>query len=158
MLLPRGVTGFNVPRKHAGTDIDDFRADCLAVAASVGGHAEARQQVLDVRSTSFVTQVILLPDESFTALLNKYFPLLGFCEVMTPGDCSLRFIDPGRAADRFARTGRYRVLNREELVQPVTDDMCEKLGRGEMLNLKYWRSLAGTGPIRLGDVVFNFWD
>jgi hypothetical protein len=114
--------------------------------------------VLDGTSTSFITEVLVLPSGSVTALLNKFHPFLGFCEVLEPGDCWLRFTDPGSVSGLFAGLGRYRILTQAELDQPVTEALCAALGRSERLNLKYWRKLAGPGRMRLGDVVFNFWD
>ena len=64
----------------------------------------------------------------------------------------------GRIGTAFAELGRYRVLSQAELEQPVHATMCAELGRGELAQLKYWAKVAGHGKLRVGDVVFNFWD
>ncbi|MDY3554006.1 hypothetical protein R5W24_003122 [Gemmata sp. JC717] len=158
MILPRRITGFNVPKGHAEGDPRSFRADCWRVVAPLHGRVEDRPQVLDVRFTSFMTQVLVLPDREVTALLNKVHAWLGFCRPLVPGGCLLKFVDLDPVGSSFAALGRYRVLSRGELERPVTESMCAELGRGELHQLKYWRKLAERGMIRVGDVVFNFWD
>jgi hypothetical protein len=157
MLFARGITGFNVPREAAQADPESFRADCHEVARILQGRVENRPQVLEGSVTSFLTQVLLLPAGPVTALLNKFHPLLAFCEPLEPGDCWLRFVDCA-AAESFATLGRFSVLAAEELNQPVVESMCGELGRAEREQLKYWSKLAGRGKLRVGEVIFNFWD
>lgn len=158
MILPRGITGFDVPKGHAEADLRGFRADCWAVVTPRHGRVEDRQQVLDARSTSFLTQVLVLPRGEVTALLNKVHPWVGFCRPLTPGECRPEFVDAGRVGASFAALRRYRVLSRAELDRPVGAAMFAELGRGEVRALRYWSELAGPGKLRVGDVVFNFWD
>jgi hypothetical protein len=158
VILPRGITGFNVPKGQAGSDPRGLRADCWQVVGPLQGRVVDRQQVLDARFTSFLTQVLALPDGEVTALLNKVHPWLGFCRPLEPGDCALVFVDPGPAAVAFAALGRYQVLTPAELERPVGEAMCVELGRAEREQLKYWSKLAGRSGLRVGDVVFNFWD
>jgi hypothetical protein len=158
LILPRGITGFNVPKGHAEADRESFRAACWEVVAPRHGRAEDRLQVLDSRFTSFITQVLMLPGGEITALLNNVHPWLGFCRPLEPGDCWLEFVDPGRVGASFAALGQYRVLSRAELDQPVRESMCVELGHAELHQLKYWSEVAGRGRLRVGEVVFNFWD
>jgi hypothetical protein len=158
VILPGGITGFNVPKGHVEADPRSFRADCWRVVTPLQGRAEDRPQVLNARFTNFVTQVLVLPEVEATALLNKVHPWVGFCRPLEPGDCWLEFLDPGPVAAAFAALGRYRVLSRAELDQPVSASMCAELGHAEMHQLKYWGKLAGRGSLRVGEVVFNFWD
>jgi hypothetical protein len=160
LMLPRGITGFNVPDGHPRADPKDFRADCLRVVAPLSGRVEDRPQVLAPHLVNFLTQVLVLPGAEVTALLNRHYSWLGFCRPLEPGDCRLAFVDPRprRVADSFAALGRYRVLSSEELDQPVTEAMCMGLGRAEMDQLRYWSKLSEPDPIRVGTVVFNFWD
>jgi hypothetical protein len=113
---------------------------------------------LDPRFTSFITQVLVLPDGEVTALLNKIHAWIGFCRPLEPGDCWLEFVDPDSVGSAFAALDRYRVLSRAELEQPVNESMCAELGHAELHQLKYWSKLAGRGKLRVGEVVFNFWD
>jgi hypothetical protein len=158
MILPRGITGFGVPNGHAYADPQIFRADCWEVVAPMGGRAEDRKQVLDVRSTSFLTQVLVFPGSEVTALLNKIHPWVGFCIPLVPGDCRQEFIDARAVAARFEALGRYRVLSGTELDQPVDEAMCAALRGVELHQLKYWGKLLGRGQLRVGDMVFNVWD
>jgi hypothetical protein len=114
--------------------------------------------VPDARFTSFLTQVLVLPGGEVTALLNKVHPWLGFCRPLEPGDCWLEFVDPGRVGELFAALGRYRVLAGTDLDQPVSETICAELGPAELHQLKYWSKSAGRGTLRVGGVVFNFWD
>jgi hypothetical protein len=118
MILPRGITGFNVPKGHAEVDPRSFGADCWHVVAPLKGRVEDRPQVLDGSITNFITQVLVLPDVEVTALLNTVHPWLGFCQPLMPGDCGLEFVDAASVADSFAALGRYRVLSATELNEP----------------------------------------
>lgn len=159
-ILPRGITGFNVPDGHALADPRQFLADCWEVVAPRAGRVEDRPQVLAPRLVSFLTRVLVLPAgfAPVTVLLNRYHPWLGFCRPLVPGECPLEFVDPGPVATAFAALGRYRVLSRPELERPVTEATCGQLGPAELRQLAYWSHLAGRGRLRVGDVVFNFWD
>src|SRR5262249_34238983 len=153
-----GITGFNVPKGQVEADPRRFRADCWAVVAPLKGRVEEGQPGPEAQFlTNFITQVLSLPGGPVMALLNKVHPILGFCAVPEPGDCRFRLVDPGGAADRFAELGRYRVLSRAELDQPVTADLCAELGPAERIQLKYWSGLARPEKLRVGEVVFNFW-
>jgi len=77
--------------------------------------------------------------------------------VGVPGDGNSQ-VFVGYGGGVFAALGRYRVLSRDELEQPVTEAMCAELGRAELHQLKYWRKLTGQAKLRVGEVVFNFWD
>jgi hypothetical protein len=158
LILPRGITGFNTPKDRPEADPRSFRADCWQVVAPLSGRAEDRQQVLAPRHVNFLTQVLVLPGGEVTALLNRHYPWLGFCRPLEPGNGSLEFVHPGRAGASFGALGRYFVLSRAQLDQPVTEAMCAELGPAERQQLKYWSALAGRGNIRVGQVVFNFWD
>lgn len=158
LILPRGITGFNVPKDCPQADPKQFRADCQQVVATRSGRVEDRQQVLAPRLVNFLTQVLVLPKGDVTVLLNRYHPWLGFCRPLNPGNCTLEFIDPGRVADAFAALGRYRILSSAELDQLVNDAICEELGPAEVHQLKHWSKLEASGNLRVGQVVFNFWD
>jgi hypothetical protein len=160
LILPRGITGFNVRRGQPQADPSRFCADCQYVVTSLAGRSEDRKQVLAPRLVNFITQILVFPDAEVTALLNRHYPCLGFCRPLEPGNCTLEFVDPRprRVATLFESLGRYRLLNRAELNQPVTAAMCVELGRGERDQLKYWSKLAPERNLRVGDVVFNFWD
>ena len=159
-MLPRGITGFNVPKGHPRADPKGFLEDCQRVVAPFSGCVEDRPQVLAPDLVNFLTQVLVFPGAEVTALLNRHYSWLGFCRPLVPGDSQLEFVDPRprRLADSFAALGRYRVLSREELDQPVTEAMCMALGRDEVYQLGYWSKLSRPDTIRVGAVVFNFWD
>ncbi len=158
MILPRGITGFGVSKGHRYADSLSFQADCRQVVAQRNGRAEDRKQALDIRFTSFLTQVLVLPGMAVTALLNRVHPWIGFCRPLEPGHCPLEFVDPRAVAASFAALGRYRVLSRAELNRPLDEGMCVELRGVEKQQIKYWSKLVGQEPLRVGEVVFNFWD
>jgi hypothetical protein len=158
VVLPRGIIGFNIPPGHAETDPRNFRTDCWQVVALLEGRVVDRQQVLDLRFTSFIMEVLVLPEGEVTALLNKVHPWVGFCRPLTPGDCCLEFVDPCPVAASFVALGRYQVLSRAELDEPIREAMCVELGRAELSQVKYWSKQHGRHKLRVGEVVFNFWD
>jgi hypothetical protein len=119
---------------------------------------EDRAQTLPGAPISFITRLLIVPGVEIAALLNSVHPWLGFCRPLTPGELSLDFVDHPSFAAALAATGRYRVLTSQELEHPITEDMCSELRQGELIQLKYWSRLAGRGKLRVGDVVFNFWD
>jgi len=156
VILPRGITGFNIPKGHAAPDPSRFRADCWQVVAPFGGRVDDRPQVLNPRFTNFITQVLVMPDGEVTALLNNVHAWVGFCHPLEPGNCRMDFVDPGRVGNALAALDRYRVLARAELEQTVSESLCAELGHAELHQLKYWSKLGGKP--RVGEVVFNFWD
>ena len=156
MVFPHGITGFNVPKGHPPVDPVRFQRDCRQIVRPLAGQVQERPQVPAAEHVNFLTLVLVTPYVEVTALLNRHYPWLGFCRPLEPGTCSLDFVDPGRLADSFAALGRYRILAQAELDQPVTDAICAELGRGELQQLKYWSK--GRGRLRVGEIVFNFWD
>jgi hypothetical protein len=157
VILPRGITGFNVPKGHAEADPRRFRADSWQVVAPLRGRVEDRPQVLDPRFTNFIAQVLVLSDGEVTALLNKIHAWVGFCRPLEPGNCWMEFVEPDSVGNALAALDRYRVLARAELEQAVSESMCAELDRAELHQLKYWSKLVGR-KLRVGEVVFNWWD
>ncbi len=138
MILPRGITGFNVPRGLTPPDVGAWVADCWAAVGPVRGRVEDRTQVLDGSPTTFGTRVLVLPRGEVTVLLHNVYPWVGFCRPLTPGLCRMEFLDAGRVAKALSDIGRYCVLEARELEQPLTDEMCVELGRGSSIS-------SGTG-------------
>lgn len=158
MILPKGITGFDVPKTATTVDSKTLVDDCWSAVARQGGRVENRQQTLPGAITSFISRVLILQRGEVAVLLNSVYPWVGFCRPFTPGDCSLDFVDHRSISPLLAAIGRYRVLTAEELQLPITNEMCVELGRGELEQLKYWSSFTGRGRLRVGDAVFNFWD
>jgi len=160
LILPRGITGFSVPKGSPQADPARFGEDCLHVVTRLSGRCEERQQVMAPRLVNFVAQYLAFPGSEVTALLNRHQPWLGFCRPFKPGNCWLEFVDPRprRVVALFESLGRYRILSQAELIQPVTAAMCAEFRRAERDQLKYWSKLAPERRLRVGDVVFNFWD
>lgn len=158
MILPRGITGFGVPKGHSYAAPRSFHADCRQAVAPLNGRVEDRKQVFDVGSASFLARVLVMPGEEVAALLNKVHPWVGFCRPLEPGRWPPpEFVDPRRVDASFVALDRYRVLSCQELDRPVDEAMCAELRRVELDQLKYWSKLAGR-RLRVGEVVFNIWD
>ena len=157
-ILPRGITGFNVPKGHPGSDRRAFLADCWQAAVCRRGRVEDRRQVKESVSANFDAWRIVLPDGEVTALVNHVHPWVGFCGPLGTRSFQPEFVEPGRFGAALADTGRYRVLSQAELEQPVSVLACSESRKGELAQLKYWDKVAGRGRLRVGDVVFNFWD
>jgi hypothetical protein len=79
LILPRGLTGFDVPNSHAQSDPRRFRADCWGIVAPRHRRVEDRPQALDARLTSFIAEVLALSEGEVATLLNKLHPSVGFC-------------------------------------------------------------------------------
>ena len=157
LILPRGITGFSVPRGRPQADPSHFCADCQQVVALLSGRREDLQQVMAPHLVNFITQLLVFPGAEVTALLNRHYPWLGFCRVLKPGNCWREFVDPSprQVIASFESLGRYRLLSWAELNQPVTEAMCVELGRAERGQLKYWSKLAGEGNLRLATQVYS---
>ena len=158
MILPRGITRFNVPKGHPGPDRRGFLGDCWQAAVGLRGRVDDQLQVADWVCVNFDAWRVVLPGGEVTALLNHVHPWIGFCRPREPGSLQLDFVEPGRLGAALADVGRYRVLTQAELLSPMTELMAGELRKGERTQLKYWGKLAGRGKLRVGDVVFNFWD
>lgn len=158
LILPRGVTGFDVPKGQPTPDPEVFLGDCWHVAIASRGRVADWPQVPVWLATNFAACSLVFPDGEVTALLNLVHPWVGFCRPMKPGSGELEFTEPGRVEAALRELGRYRVLTQAELEQPVAVSMCVELGRGELAQFKYWARAAGHVKLRVGDVVFNCWD
>ena len=136
MILPKGITGLNIPKTAVKPDPQTFMADCQAVAIAKGGRMEERPQTLPGAPTSFIAALLVLPRIEISVLLNTVHPWIGICRPLTPGHTALEFVDHPRLATALTATGRYHVLTKEELERPVTDDMCHQLRHGELQQVK----------------------
>ncbi len=157
MVLPRGITGFTVPKGWSLIDPVAFHADCWQVATALGGRVEDRRSASSALA-SFHARELVLPGGNVTALVNKVHPWVGFCRSTGLEEWPREFTDHGPVAASFAGLGRYRVLTQGELDQPVGEPMCAELSHGELVQFKYWSKSAGRGGLRVGEVVFNIWD
>jgi hypothetical protein len=152
MRFPRGVTGF-APAMETFTDARQFRADCFDVARNL--NAKVRNREIDFWK-SYVAQDLVWPDLALVVLLNKAVPIIGFCQVFEPGTLDFEFLDHERVAAQFLEQKRYELWNKAQLDSFVTDEMFEDLIEPEQRHAKYWRKYHR--PMRVGDVVFNYWD
>lgn len=77
-------------------------------------------------------------------LLNFIYPLIGFASRTTGLGAPPNFIDHDELHNVFLDLGRYTVLSKSELEEPVTDDSTALLSKAELSQLKYWK--PGVDP------------
>ena len=154
MHFPRGVTVYGPAiEKVTSPDMPQFRADCWSVARNL----KAKVENCDPDPfKSYDAQILVWPDTSIVVVLNKVVPILAFCELFEPLTSVLKFIDHGKAAAEFLDMKAYEVWSKDQLELLVTDEMFEDLIPSEQRHVKYWRKCHR--PMRVGDVVFNYWD
>src|SRR5262249_38899855 len=155
MILPRGVTGFreqNDPELPV-CNFKAFRGHCYEVNRLLRGNVNNISFVEDLIAKNHVVAILDLPLGIVSVLLNAYFPIIGFAEP----HCGItnhlhHFLRIPELAHAFEGFGCYQVMSASELDQPVSEDACQELSPAEIKQIRYWR------PMRIGDVVFNFWD
>lgn len=153
--LPRGITGFDIPPDLPPCDERWFRTDLWNAIRPLHGAVIDRPTSRAVAAANFATYYAELPEQTFCVLRNTIYPWVGFCEPLPLGDMTWRFLDHPSLSAALSHGGRYRVLSRAELQQDVTQPMCAGLGPAELKQLRYWQKQIG---LRVGDVVFNYWD
>jgi hypothetical protein len=161
MILQRGITGF----RHIDDapiqvlDMADFHYQCYTVARSIGGRVISKSHTPDGVPTNFVMAVLDLPNRPLAILMNHHFPIIGLAVAPQDGNIGLpHFVEHGAndgsstIAEYFQAAGKYQVLNRADLEQPLCERDLALLAPAEAMQIRYWR------PYRVGDVIFNFWD
>ena len=155
MILPRGITGFDVPGGHPATDLRTLTGDCWQFAAPRKGRVGKFSSPEPV--TNFVTVTITLPDRQITLLANHTHPWLAFSATPQLARPFIHFDHPHDLTEHLTQTGRYYIPTVRQLETPATGSACAELGSGERGQLVYWARAYGEN-LRVGDLVFNHWD
>ena len=62
------------------------------------------------------------------------------------------FVDCPMVAEHFCKYGCYRVMLRDGLDAPISDDAIARLTSAERQQIKYWN------PTMIVEIIFNAWD
>ena len=155
MILPRGITGFDVPSGHPGTDLRGLTGDCWQFAAPRKGRVGPVSS--PEPATNFVTLTITLPDRQITLLANQIHPWLAFSATPQLACPFIHFDHPRDLIEHLTRIGRYHIPTVQQLETPATESACAGLGPSERRQLAYWTRAYGD-ILRVGGLVFNLWD
>ena len=153
MILPPGVTGFDVPAEHSASDLRAFVGDCWQFAAPRKGCVETNDRATRDCANFFVVTV-RLPDQTLTVLLNHVVPWVAFGKTLELSFPIITFDHDRPLAEHLEATGRYRVLTPAELDAEAN---LTELGPGERRQLDYW-TRSYRLDLRVGDIVFNRMD
>jgi len=149
--LPKGVTGFDAPKR--GVAAKQFASACYAAARHVGGRVHQVRAACERVTSNFHEALMTLRDSPRTVrvLCNAHYPIVAFTPPAAyEGDVRLEFMDcPELAA---ALRVEYAVITKQEACTGVADELVAHLGEPELHQMRYWR------PLRIGDVIFNYWD
>lgn len=148
--LPAGITGAaqrrTAPRK--------FRTACTLAARPSRGVVEQFTSAFKSRSPNFHDAWLLWrrakPPYALRALCNASFPYVVFCEAESGFKHSHRFVDRPDLAALFP--SEYQVLSKADAERYPVPELLARLPAGERARIEKWR------PMRLGDLIFNYWD
>ena len=157
MILPRGITGFDLGVDAVATaatvpGLREFRADCWQVAIQLNAKVE---NCKTEKCASFVSHLLVWPDAAIVVLLSNSYPVLALCQSFQAGTIAFEFVDNARVTELFSELGEYDIWTKDTLDLPLKNEMWKELGPSEKRRVKYFRKGV---PKRVGDVVFSHWD
>jgi len=157
MQLRRGITGIysnhGDPPVVPTTDVKAFRSHCHLAARAVGAKLQTIKDRYDgVGICNFAIAYFEFSDAIVAALLNVVHPVIAFAKCPVDGQVTFDYVDCPKLAEEFRCLGAYSIAGCAELNQPLVRELCEDLAPDEVKRVRYFR------PMRVGDVIFNFWD
>jgi len=156
MILRQGITGFWHAKGPSlpGCDVSTFRTHCFAAARRAGGKIRRNDRRSDAVAANFTFEVIELSGGPVAVLLNLHFPVIGFAVAPAGGSHGgpIEFVDHDLLAESLSAADKYEVLSRAALECALSQQEVQLLSSVEIEQVQYWK------PVRVGDVVFNFWD
>ena len=144
MFLIKGITGFYHVRrgKPQNVDMSFFKKACYIMDSA--GFSVITVYCPEI--ASYYEAQIAVGDELVSMLMNKYYPVIGFCK--NGSDGKKIFIDlPGENLSEFG----YKVTSAAEL-NAEFNNFDHDLDAAELEQIKYWK------PQSVGEIVFNEWD
>ncbi|MFC0597553.1 hypothetical protein [Streptomyces palmae] len=147
--LPRGATGFFVPKDGPlpDTDLRAFRTALYAAARVVEGHV-GEIEGHEYPRTFHTASVVDRTGES-VILCHAHHPWIAFAQERRNWYAE-EFLPPPPWASLFAEAG-FVVLSSELLATPLSDVDTSVLTQGE------WRHIRSYGITTLGGTLFNAW-
>ncbi|MGC3002537.1 hypothetical protein ACPF8X_30220 [Streptomyces sp. G35A] len=147
--LPRGATGFFVPKDGPlpDTDLRAFRTALYAAARVVEGQVgEIEGQ--EYPRTFHTASVVDRTGES-VILCHAHYPWIAFAQERRNWYAE-EFLPPPSWASTFAEAG-FVVLSSEQLATPLSGMDTSVLAKDE------WRHIRSYGITTLGGALFNAW-
>ncbi|WP_010287243.1 hypothetical protein [Kurthia massiliensis] len=147
MVLAKGITGFcSEDVLHTVEEIDAkaFRSACYDAAL----HPEVTLvNIIDCDYPfTYHKAIFNVNDERVIALLNNYYPIIGFVK----DDDPLVFCDI--PAQLQSLSEHYTLLDEDALMTYPTSEQLTQLDEYERHNIQHW------APRNLGEIIFNTWD
>lgn len=154
IILPVGTTGFGNASLRENVSLFQgekiFKAECYEVARifeSKVDRFEKPSQVCNYR----LCVLQMMPSSKnvkVTILCNDVYAMLAFS---ITEEIPFEFIDAPQLSSAFESLG-YVVLSKSFLESYPTALAIKNLSSSEMKEYRYWK------PIRIGDIIFNWWD
>lgn len=147
MVLSKGITGFCKEcdvTKIEEMDVKSFRAACYEAAL----HPDVTLVNIVECDYPFTYHKALfnIHDERVIALLNSYYPVIGFAN----DDDPLDFCDV--PAQLMTLNVQYTLLDEDTLMTYPTTNQLQLLDGEELAAIEQWT------PRNLGEIIFNTWD
>jgi hypothetical protein len=147
MVLAKGITGYcseDALHTLAEMDCKAFRSACYDAAL----HPEVTLVNITDCDYPFTYHkaIFRIQDERVIALLNNYYPIIGFVK----DDDPLAFCDIPEQLQSLA--SQYTLLDEDTLMTYPTEEQLAQLDEYERQNIQHW------APRNLGEIIFNTWD
>jgi hypothetical protein len=150
-ILPRGVTGFGdkywMPKAHA------FFSELKTLSHDVARRTHGRivSKSSDLFGANFHTLHMEGRGYHLSILLNAFFPLVGFAEVLREEGEEPIFTEIPSDFSTLTPSA-FTFIGKSILISPPDESSLAQLSSAEIEQVQYWR------PRRLGDIIFNYWD
>jgi hypothetical protein len=150
--LRPGATGF-APRNGLRLDLRALKSAVYAVAL------HTRRDVLSFEpqchSRSFHAATLAGRDGVTSILCNITYPWAAFVMTGTYTQGRMIFIDDDELSGAFRDITEIEPLTRQWLEEDLAVDRLAELAPQERAQIRYWHK---SGPLRVGDVIYNLWD
>lgn len=157
MILLNGITGFNNSKNGPPSKKNEkqFKQVCFTILSNIDGKLLFFKEARYPRN--FHEVHIEFRGMNFYILLNEYYPSLAFASHVEFGE--IHFIDVMELYKEFSYF--YNVLTSKALNEPLQIQYINKaiiihndnqLNNAELEQIAFWK------PMRVGDVIFNYWD
>ncbi len=146
-LLPVGVVFPKRSDEQSDKTFSRFKLACLEAARRIDGRASGFTQALV--TPSFHQAELRFKDDECSVVCSVALGYIAFAKLSS--DARLEFVDQDDLARSFKLQG-FKVLSRDVLAAPLTDDNCASLSEEDMNEINYWKCSS------VGEVLFNWFD
>jgi len=151
-ILKKGISGFyNISEQPPELiTASVFKNDISSVLSSVG--FKPKSFIESGITPNFHYAHFTSAGCDLHIVCNEIYPVIAFVNMPDLKSCRLEFILNNEIKKIIEQYSIYKVLNPEELNNPIQPNDLKQLNSAELGQIEYWK------PETVGEIVFNWWD